>query len=103
MQTIKMNGKEMKVSAGEERILRTLARSNFIAGKDNFVEGTGNHQRSLLQHANLSAIGVREVPKEYPKTNAEIYPNIGYSLELGVVIYVVNREMAPVCAARFLP
>ena len=39
MQTIRINGKEMKVSAGEERILRTLARSDFIAGKDNFVEG----------------------------------------------------------------
>ena len=71
MQTIKINGKEIKVSAGEERILRTLARSDFIAGKDNFVEGTGNHQRNLLQHANLAAIGVREVPKQYPKTNAE--------------------------------
>ena len=71
MQTIRINGKEMKVSAGEERILRTLARSDFIAGKDSFVEGTGNYQRNLLQHANLSAIGVREVPKGYPKTNAE--------------------------------
>jgi len=71
MKVIKFNGSEMKISAGAERILKTLASNNFIAGKDSFVEGTGNYRRSLLQHENLAAIGVREVPKEYPKTNAE--------------------------------
>ena len=71
MKVINFNGSDMKVSAGAERILKTLAARNFIAGKDSFVEGTGKNQRSLLQHENLSAIGVREVSRVYPKTNIE--------------------------------
>lgn len=71
MKKIKLNGKTLPVTMGEERILRTLASSDFLAGKDSFVEGTGRHQRSLLTHANLDALGVREVWKEYPKTKAE--------------------------------
>jgi len=71
MKVINFNGSDMKISAGAERILETLASRKFIAGKDAFVEGKGKNQRSLLQHENLSAIGVREVPREHPKTNIE--------------------------------
>lgn len=71
MKVISFNGSDMKISAGAERILKTLAARNFIAGKDAFVEGAGKNQRSLLQHENLSAIGVREVSRVYPKTNIE--------------------------------
>jgi len=71
MKVIHFNGSDMKISAGAERILKTLAARKFIAGKDTFVEGTGKNQRNLLQHENLSAIGVREVSKVRPKTNME--------------------------------
>ena len=71
MKVINFNGSDMKISAGAERILETLASRKFIAGKDAFVEGKGKNQRNLLQHENLSAIGVREVSKVWPKTNTE--------------------------------
>ena len=71
MKKIKLNGKTLAVTAGEERILATVYTSNFLAGKDQFVEGSGRHQRSLLTHANLKALGVREVWKDYPTTKAE--------------------------------
>jgi len=71
MKVIKFNGREMKITAGAERLLRTLASLNFIAGKDSFVEGTGKHQKSLLQHENLAEIGVREVSRRAAKTNIE--------------------------------
>mgnify|MGYP000929569821 CR=1 FL=1 len=71
MKKIKFNGKTLAVTAGEERMLATVYTSNFLAGKDQFVEGRGRHQRSLLTHANLEALGVREVWKDYPTTEAE--------------------------------
>ena len=49
METIKFNGKNLEISASEERVLRILKRNNFAAKKAEFVEGsTPRYQNSIL-------------------------------------------------------
>ena len=44
MKKIKLNGKTLAVTAGEERMLATVYTSNFLAGKDQFVDGKTSTQ-----------------------------------------------------------
>ena len=48
MRTIKFNGKNLAVSAAEERALFTLSRNNFAAMKSDFYERRGRYGESIL-------------------------------------------------------
>lgn len=48
MKTITLNGKEMQISAAEERALRIIAYNDFAAPKGDFVEGPRKYQRFIL-------------------------------------------------------
>ena len=49
METIKFNGKNLEISASEERALRILKRNNFAAKKAEFVEGsTPRYQNTIV-------------------------------------------------------
>ena len=48
MRTIKFNGKNLDISASEERVLFTLFRHDFAAKRGDFVEGRGNYMKSIL-------------------------------------------------------
>jgi len=48
MKTIKFNGKNLAVSAAEERALFTLLQNNFAAMKSDFYERRGRHGESIL-------------------------------------------------------
>tara|TARA_R110000772_G_scaffold4390_5_gene15461 strand:+ start:1271 stop:1690 length:420 start_codon:yes stop_codon:yes gene_type:complete len=48
MKTIKFNGKNLSVSASEERALFTLSRNNFAAMKSDFYERRGRHGEFIL-------------------------------------------------------
>jgi hypothetical protein len=49
MISIKLNGKNLEVTASEERVLRILKRNNFAAKKAEFVEGSSpRYQNTIL-------------------------------------------------------
>jgi len=49
MIVIKLNGKNLEVTASEERVLRILKRNNFAAKKAEFVEGSSpRYQNTIL-------------------------------------------------------
>ena len=48
MKTIKFNGKNLAVSAAEERALFTLSRNNFTAMTSDFYERRGRYGESIL-------------------------------------------------------
>ena len=48
MISIKLNGKNLEITAPEERVLRILKSNNFSARKAEFAEGTGNYIKSIL-------------------------------------------------------
>jgi hypothetical protein len=48
MKTIKLNGKQMDVSATEERALKVLLMNDFAAMKSDFWLGSPRHLRSVL-------------------------------------------------------
>ena len=63
MKTIKFNGKNLDVSASEERTLFTLLRHDFAAKKSEFAEGSGNYIKSILprDRDHWAELGISEV------------------------------------------
>ena len=63
MKTIKFNGKNLDVSASEERTLFTLLRHDFVAKKSEFAEGSGNYIKSILprDRDHWAELGISEV------------------------------------------
>mgnify|MGYP003661044974 CR=1 FL=1 len=68
MRTIKFNGKNLDISASEERVLFTLYRHDFAAKKEEFTEkwvalGKGSYIKSTLpkDRDRRKKLGIREV------------------------------------------
>ena len=63
MKSIQFNGKNLDVSASEERTLFTLLRHDFAAKKSEFAEGSGNYIQSILprDRDHWEKLGIREV------------------------------------------
>ena len=63
MRTIKFNGKNLDISALEERVLRILKSNNFAAKKAEFAEGTGNYIKSILpkDRERRKELGIAEI------------------------------------------
>ena len=63
MKTIQFNGKNLDVSATEERTLFTLKSNNFAAKKAEFAEGTGNYIKSILpkDRERRKELGIAEI------------------------------------------
>ncbi len=62
MRTIKFNGKNLGISASEERVLFTLFRHDFAAKRGDFVEGRGNYMKSILpEKSRWEQLGISEV------------------------------------------
>ena len=63
MKSIQFNGKNLDVSASEERTLFTLLRHDFAAKKSEFAEGTGNYIKSILpkDRERRKELGIAEI------------------------------------------
>jgi len=64
MQTIKLNGKKLRVSASDERCLLILKESNFASKKSEFVEGRYARYRNTIlprDRKNLADLGISEL------------------------------------------
>ena len=63
MLSIKLNGKNLEVTAPEERVLRILKRNNFAAKKAEFAEGSGNYIKSILpkDRERRKELGIAEI------------------------------------------
>ena len=63
MISIKLNGKNLEITAPEERVLRILKSNNFSAKKAEFAEGTGNYIKSILpkDRERRKALGITEI------------------------------------------
>ena len=72
MKEITINGQKLRVSAAEQRCLKTLARQDYAALKGDFVEGSGNYQRSTLpkDRDRRSLLGIDEIFVEFRYTHA---------------------------------
>jgi hypothetical protein len=69
MKTIKINGNALRVTAAEQRCLETLVRQDYAALKGDFVEGSGNYQRSTLpkERDRRDALGITEQRHASPR------------------------------------
>jgi len=64
METIKINGKTLRVSASDERCLWILKESNFAAKKSEFVEGRYARYRNTIlprDRKTLADLGISEL------------------------------------------
>lgn len=73
MEAIILNGKTLKISASEERALKTLKYYGWSAKKDKFVEGSRpRYQNTIIPHSieRRKDLGITEVSQ--PKTKREV-------------------------------
>jgi len=73
MKTIILNGKTLKISESEERVLKTLKYYGWAAKKDKFVEGsTPRYQNTIIPRSieRLEKLGIKEV--SHPKSKREV-------------------------------
>ena len=77
MISIKLNRKNLQITAPEERALRILKSNNFSAKKAEFAEGSGNYIKSILpkDRERRKALGITETsnsnPFDLPRSNKE--------------------------------
>ena len=98
METIKFNGKNLEISASEERVLRILKRNNFAAKKAAFVEGsTPRYQNTILpkrtqRQKDLGVYVSEDLWKKYSKlsTNGIIATNNKVPLSRRLAFFKAN-------------
>ena len=66
MKTITINGKQVCISAQEERAIRTMKYFGFCVAKGEFVEGRGRYKRFILPSGDRAKLlGISEVYKDH--------------------------------------
>jgi len=107
MKTIKFNGKNLDVSASEERVLRILKSNNFSAKKAEFAEGSGNYIKSILpkDRERRKELGIAEIFsgrsarevrffKENPRCQSGIFGN---PRRIKAILKALNAEVEREC------
>jgi hypothetical protein len=70
MQTIKINGKKLRVSASDERCLWILKESNFAAKKSEFVEGRYARYRNTILPRDRKSLADLGISEQWPRTKS---------------------------------